>query len=541
LVLPDLGHQIPAPSWLDPIDSKNRGLDLLGLRLPVQSIGNSMMNGITTITPAVRYFSLRSWLIWSYVRARRSDDWTEFRDYAAKAEACIAIGNILAETDALGLVGPEEARKILEKGESTIQLKPLVGQLATQIYANPSEELGLSFTGDSDIPGLTEERGVVLAKLIDESLRVSVIGKRLSEGETINSARRDELVEFGSFVALNKFLEDEAELLADAIIPHEPRESEISRLSTYTLILALSDRLARVPSEPDFFEEICTASSELPDSLLSCRNGWQRYLVRDSLAVCHEATLASVVSGITHLQSGPSSTVLRNDVLRWVVEQSCGEQAVLKNLGLELPASPITNWTINEVVELIEKATSGSSFDEQLIPRWPGALHEWHIEGLVRSAGVGAPVLLPIVWLLARRRAAKEIDAQIPEAQYAYRSGFGRIGLNEVVFPELDRFVAERWRYVDVVEAIVQRTVDQHLRIAWSRLRSEHPPRDVAVLTSDGQRWCYRKSFGGGRTASRLGQAFSWLNQLGLLDASGITEAGKEVLDRSLRACEATQ
>jgi len=67
VVLPDA---LPPPSWVDIGGEQIQGLDLLGLRLPVQAIGNSLLDGVTTITPSVRYLSLLAWIVHSYVSAQ---------------------------------------------------------------------------------------------------------------------------------------------------------------------------------------------------------------------------------------------------------------------------------------------------------------------------------------------------------------------------------------------------------------------------------------------------------------------------------------
>ena len=46
---------IEAPEWVDSGAVLTDGLDLLGLRLPVQTIGGSLLDGVTTVTPSVRY------------------------------------------------------------------------------------------------------------------------------------------------------------------------------------------------------------------------------------------------------------------------------------------------------------------------------------------------------------------------------------------------------------------------------------------------------------------------------------------------------
>jgi len=84
-----------------------------------------------------------------------------------------------------------------------------------------------------------------------------------------------------------------------------------------------------------------------------------------------------------------------------------------------------------------------------------------------------------------------------------------------------------------VIAELTRRTVDQHLRVVWSRL-AQDPLRDVAVLNADGELWGYRTDFRAGRTASRLRQAISWLQQLKLIGATGLTADGETVLKRAL-------
>ena len=86
-----------------------------------------------------------------------------------------------------------------------------------------------------------------------------------------------------------------------------------------------------------------------------------------------------------------------------------------------------------------------------------------------------------------------------------------------------------------VATAFAYQVVQQHLQIAWSRLQVD-PQRDVALLTAEGRRWYSRgKSYGGGRTLSRLQQAIGWMQQLGLIDANGTTADGDIVLARALK------
>ncbi|XUJ32302.1 hypothetical protein ACQ5SK_27110 [Bradyrhizobium japonicum] len=71
--LPLRGEQlmsVPIPDWVSFDAVQTAGLDLLGLRAPVQAIGNDLFDGVTTVTPKLRYMSLISWMIWRYAQAR---------------------------------------------------------------------------------------------------------------------------------------------------------------------------------------------------------------------------------------------------------------------------------------------------------------------------------------------------------------------------------------------------------------------------------------------------------------------------------------
>jgi hypothetical protein len=47
--------ELPIPDWVVCEAKPIHGLDLLGLRLPAQSIGVSLLSGVTTISPTIRY------------------------------------------------------------------------------------------------------------------------------------------------------------------------------------------------------------------------------------------------------------------------------------------------------------------------------------------------------------------------------------------------------------------------------------------------------------------------------------------------------
>ena len=61
------------PEWIENDISPVGGLDLLGLRNVAQTISNHCLNGITTISPQIRYLCLRSWFIQMYEKCNLPD------------------------------------------------------------------------------------------------------------------------------------------------------------------------------------------------------------------------------------------------------------------------------------------------------------------------------------------------------------------------------------------------------------------------------------------------------------------------------------
>jgi hypothetical protein len=175
LNLPD---SLPAPAWVESGSRPKDGLDLLGLRQPAQVISAALLNGVTTVTPSVRYLSFRSFIAHSYAQSKLPDDLERFQDYAVRVETAIAFANLIENSNAPGVLGSTKGKKILRRSPSSFPLQPLVDDFAVNIYAGPSDrkQLGLSFETDSGIPGLTMERGLPLARMASATISQSELG-----------------------------------------------------------------------------------------------------------------------------------------------------------------------------------------------------------------------------------------------------------------------------------------------------------------------------------------------------------------------------
>jgi hypothetical protein len=277
------------------------GLDLLGLRAPAEAVANRFIDGITTITPTVRYFSLRSWLILRYLKLGGLNDWQAFSTFAAKVEAAIAYASKLAEDPTPGVVGRNVAAGIVNKTDGALTLKKLTQNLAVQIYAAPSEALGLG-EGTGEVPRLTRERGLPLAESFGAAVDDDDVLGEISvsdEGQVFERAR---LADLGRRFTLAMPSADERQRLIAAIIPTEPRAIELRRIASYCLLLNLCQVLGRAINESDVYaaasQELLT---EIPEDLHLVCDGWTQFAVRDLLVLVHESAVASVLQQLSQV------------------------------------------------------------------------------------------------------------------------------------------------------------------------------------------------------------------------------------------------
>ena len=530
-----LEKRMPDPEWVYSGANPVHGLDLLGLRLPVQVLGNALFDGVTTITPSVRYLSVLCWTIHVYGNARRPDSWEDFTEFAARVEAAVAVGNMLVEDTIVGIIGATEARKLAGAEDDPIALRKLVSQLATSIYSNPSEQLGLTVSRGDSFPGLTHERGLVLAGVFSDSAMSTALGLELSKGSAPESVARNALEEFGQIVAFDRISDAETEVLIEAILPRAPRPEERPRLQTYTCLLALAEQLGAIPKERDLFNEAETLDRTLPEVFESVLDGWLRYRVRDLIAYIHEVAFREIVVTLQEESKRLSGAIKASQVVKLLMTSADDQTEALKDLLLVGSGEHVRTLSFRTLNERCINAF-GSSVSQRGLQRGDGQLRESRIIEIAASASAGVLAMVPVSWSLAVWRSDSWEDYS-EDSFEGGTAGWSRSGLFEVIRPAVQRYLEEDWSLQDVIADLTYRTAEQHLDIAWSRMATDSA-RDVAVFLSDADSWHARsRDFSPGRTASRISQATNWLRQLGLLD-DGLTPAGKDMLERCLETMQ---
>jgi len=525
---------VPAPDWISFEADKTEGLDLLGLRAPVQRIGNQLFNGVTTVTPKLRYLSVLTWIIWRYSEARLPNNWKPFMAFAEAQEAMIVMANRLKSRAILNLVGVTKADKLLDSGVGTLPLERLAQQVAYNIYVTISRQLNLTHDENGAFAGLVAERGLKLAQAFDQVIAHTAYGKELSKDTRTNRVARKHLEELADGVFLDAIPREERNLLIDAVIPPKPEREERSRVAHYALLLWLAKSKRDELEEDNVFAAAVNVPRGLPPCLLPVLNGWLEYLIRDVIAVAHEAVFEAVMQQVDIASAARGAPALASDVVAVLLNETDEHNIMLRQLGLLGPRESVARLKFSVLQERIHNACAEAISINAGLKRWRGGLSETIVYEMALKAGVASAVLLPVAWCLAAERIGPDmLNPSARDRRILTLGSVYQIGLEDVILPKLDEFKREHRSVQEVVTELITRTVQQHLRVAWTRFS---PPqgKDVSVLVADHETWMRNNGFRAGRTDSRLWVAIDWLYQLGLIDDDGLTNRGDRILERAL-------
>lgn len=526
----------PAPDWVS-FDAENAtGLDLLGLRAPVQLISNELFNGVTTITPKLRYLSVITWIIWRYYAAKLPDARPSFIEFAAAQEAMVVMANRFSDRTATNLVGVTEADIALDTGKNRLPLRRLAKNIAFNAYIASSRQLGLTHASGSGLSRLSEERGAPLAKEFDKIIGASAYGARLTKKPRIDSISREDLEELSAKLSLEKIPQGERNILVDVLMPSDPVSSaETNRLKNYTLLLWLSREKQGFIDESDLFMAAQVRPNTLPGCLASIADGWLGYLVRDLLAVCHESVFDGVMWQVDVMSSARRSPALSAQVIAALMDETSEKDAALRELRLLRAGESVSTLSFRTVHARVQRACRKDETIANGLRRWSGGLSEIDVYELSLKSHDAALALLPVAWCLASQRIVDSHEKTPLQDKLLSLGSLFQIGIAAVIMPKLEEFIRDDRTFLSVIIELADRSVQQHLRVAWKRF-STPGGKDVSVLVADMETWSRNNRFQAGRTNSRLWVALEWLFQLRLTNETGLSPKGEQTLQRSLKA-----
>ena len=463
--------------------------------------------------------------------------------FAVPAETAFALGNALVEPDATNIVGIDKAHELLATESEKIIFEKLVAQPALTLYAQPAETLGLVGIRPKGAPSVGSELGHPLAQRLRDAWGSTAIGQRLRRGEKLDSAGREDLREFGRACSITQLLDDERQLLIDAIMPKRPICDAVERVRSCALLLYISrqtnrERSNRLLTEADLLRAARRPGETFPAVLRPSLDGWLIYQVRDCLAVVHEAALGEVVSFLNTEGRSPGG-LLASEVIGQLLSDGPAFRRLWTDLGLPGTLGDLRNIRIADLAKMIEEACSDECEELGGLRRWSGQFDEWKLIEARRGYGRGVLLLLPLAWLLSDRRTGPGVREKASLFDGLSLGGSSRVGMRQVVLPRLERLMDRNPTLDQAIGELVALTVTQHTQIALSRL-AQDPRRDVALLRIEGDRWVGLRDYAPGRTASRLREAIGWLRQLELISDSGLTDEGEMILDRALNSLKET-
>ena len=563
----------PTPFWVAFDNPRTSEIDILGLRYPVQALAADLVPGITVATGHVRYLSLRSWLIWSYIHRQprpvdRLKPFTE--DFATQAEAAFVMGNLLVDRTAQGLVGQIRGTEVLEK-DGPLKLESLAKVPAVNIYRGVCETIGLTRIRDPGLPALVGQRGLVLAEALGASVAETALGQKIGAGVCPPEATKEELLEFGRVVSSGGISEGELDALSRILAPVGARDRD--SLGTFpgdharSVILAILLFLAPDAAEEStstsgtaapeadgsgprdagltrphlaVMKEAVSAVRSTPPVFDEILDGWLMYGIRDAMAVTGEATLEALGRHVRRLGTDGGG-VPAHDVLSALVGEGGNQQvSVFREFGL-LPstagAKALSSVTVKHCMDELSRLSPLGPGPRGL-RRWTTGVFETDLIARGRNADDGAVALGLLSLLLAVHRVGTEED-ELPDflAPLSVHGG-QRLGLRQVILPTFRGWVQREttlsealWDYASII-------IEQHQRVAWSRLATSEPT-DIHVFTRDAGHLIPKKKFAGGQTNPRTDFAWDWLGQMGLARDGHTTRQGRELLARVRGALEA--
>lgn len=536
--------KIPAPSWVSTgADIAAEGLDLLGLRQPVQAIGGSLLDGVTSVTRTIRYLSFSCWLLYRYAEARLPDSYKDFSIFAQRAEAALVMGNLLANGRVNGLVGPIRSQRRLEEAESEfVTLDPVANTPALGIYLSAAAQLGFFKLRGDAVPQLSKERGLPLALAMNAILESFPFAQRLTSSSPPDKATKKDLENLGKTVAMNAISKQEVKLLGDAVIPEHFTNSESPRVATYASLFSLTDELKRIPGEFEFMKAATRSSGFANHQLENWSDAWLAYEIRDMLAATHECLCFELLEEVNQKGGRDQIPFSPKSVIRSLLSNADDLLDALVRLGLAERDENVEDISVKDLVKRVKNATTTKRVLRNGLYRWEGDLTETAVIEAALSLSRGQSILVMVAWILVAQRVSKEIGSHNAQLASLSANEDRRVGVFEVVIRSVNDWASDDSSLMEKSAELMNFTIQQHLNIVWSRMATDLK-KDVALLSVDEGKWKSRgKQIAAGRTVSRLDQAIGWMVQLGWIDENGITSTGRAYADRAYEIAErATQ
>lgn len=499
------------PEWTE--TPKKRGLDPLGMQNSGILLYQNLLPGVSNVTLRMRYYGFYCWLIDLYARRHGSTAATDWRQWIRRGEALFALAAAKKGGDAaLGVGGVEWALETLQTSDDPIDFGRAAGHegrvyLAQALgvfggaYASQMVEAGFFSDGDNHdlvVPSKTLGADAALAfkQAVGEDA-ATAFAAALDTG-VITRAALDALAGFApdAIVAGSA----ESNLYRDALFGrrNDLAKSAPRRRDTLKLILRTAKHLNRRPSVDDLRWTLFTPAAGA-DPRAPQRLRWEAYQVQDLFQVAAAGLLRWALDLLRDRSEGLLPRELLDDCL-----------------------APLLPSLLGPTWRLHVRALAATAPDLRDLAR-----RVTQIRGEQRMAPEQAIAALTLIGALdARVRERGDLEEELTRS-FSFGDGFRSVTSER-------GFLSARED--DPIENTLRRffqdrILNRHAKVALQKFRAQ---RDYTYLfeIEDG-RFHWRASYTPVFTTPRLAPALTFLTDIGLLDANGLTPDGQALLEEA--------
>ncbi|WP_434718078.1 hypothetical protein P5W98_14290 [Paraburkholderia sp. A1BS-2L] len=515
------------PNWTA-LDNKS-GLDPLGMQTTSVALYQSLLPGISNVTLRVRYYGFYVWLARHYSKVIRDTSVDEWCRFVRRAEALYAL---IAQDcdDAGGVAGSRWAKRTLaaesrsgirfsrytdrQPGQSQY-LKQKFGAFGAA-YGSQLEEIGLlKYLDKHEIPVPTSDTGERLAKAFATAagracnlFLAAVKSGVVQRSELKRMARmRPSAIEEDSV---------ERQLYEDILFGrvNASDDGATPRSQTLRLVLRTAENLGYWPDRWEVRWVLYSAHGNtgkrlpaVPEAEEAHAFAWKVYHANDMLQVCYGALLKYLLDVLGGSPSGMSMGRLLS--------------AIVPRITAELGEDVLTWQHLVDSIEMAKNAWSDGPAAEWMLQN---AITARASDVALSTSECAANALRLLAVLYARF--IDQLERMQSELPVLSRSPY----LPSIV-SELNYFKARAGESIsDILNRLLrERIIERHLWVAIQKLRSQGDY--TFLLETDDGKVRVRQKDSPSFTNPRLAPAISFLGDIYLVDDSGLTAAGKKILE----------
>lgn len=495
------------PQWTE--RAEKRGLDPLGQQNSGIALYQTLLPGISNVTPRLRYFGYYCWVSDTYARRSGSTNFEEWRRWIRRSEAVLALvsAHIGGET-AIG--GIDWATNALRSATDVIDFTEAAEIDSGRPYLR--QQMGI-FGGayvsqllETGLFSLSDQHSLAMASAKTGRPLAQAFRDSIGEAEPLLiEAIETGVTSLSHLAALQAILPSridpgsaEAGLYREMLVGNEQSENERdrSRRESLRLSLFVADAIGKRPTSDDVRWSLFDPTSPVPADLEDRRLAWETYHTQDLFQLASAGLFAWALNELASPAYGKSYDEIAEDLRMALTEQSDRFSSIAWD-----------DYTTEQHASL------------QDIRAWADLL--------TSRRTLATDLLEPAIRLIAAM--ANRVDSRA-DLRAAVETRFQLAPTVRSVRSELQWLQSRAKQSVpDVIaDYLVQRILKRHAEVAMRKLRYQ---RDYTFhFEANEGRLTRRFSYEPVMTSPRLGSALQILADLQLLDQGGATAIGKALM-----------